>query len=612
MKDIDIGAEMHRAAFDLTVAKSDPDSRSVRLSFSSEKPYLREYGFEVLGHRPGEVDLSRLNSGNAPLLKDHIQAVDSMVGFVETAEIVNGRGEAVVRFSKTDDGDMMLARVRAGEVKCVSVGYRVQESTHVSEREGRPLYRATRWSPYEISLVAVPADDSVGVGRSANGPKRKKTSRRDPMQPSRNDKKDLTRREERDRTRARDHRRITEIHAIGERFDLDDTMVNDAVTRGTTVEEFQNITIDHLGSNQAPATRSGPTMAALHKDAERPYSLTRAINAELTGDWTEAGFERECAQEMKRTMGRSPEGLFVPPVALATRDLLTTANASSLIGTQHMGDAFIDALVPETQVMQLGATILPGLRENVSIPKMGAGTQAEWIAEDSEAVESTPNFGGVTISLKQLSARSRLSRRQLKQSVPGLDVILQNDLRRQIAVAVDAAAVAGAGTPLEPQGILNSPGIGDVEIGADGGSITWAKVTELMAAVEGSNIPMSSLGFLSNPKVKSTLLSTPKFSGGDTAILTADTDAMHIAGTRAAFTTNVPSNLTKGTGTNLSGLIFGAWSELLIGQWGGIDIIIDDMTEAAKGNVRIVAHSEWDIAVRHAEAFAAIQDIATN
>jgi HK97 family phage major capsid protein len=211
-----------------------------------------------------------------------------------------------------------------------------------------------------------------------------------------------------------------------------------------------------------------------------------------------------------------------------------------------------------------------------------------------------------------LSANSRLSRRQLKQSVPGLDVILQNDLRRQIAVAVDAAAIAGAGTALQPLGILNTPGIGVVEMATDGSPITWAKVTELMAAVEGANIPMGSLGFLSNPKVKSALLSTPKFANGDTAILTADTEKLHIAGTRAAFSTNVPSNLTKGAGVGLSGLIFGAWSELLIGQWGGIDIIIDDMSEAAKGNVRIVAHSEWDIAVRHAEAFAAIKDIVTS
>jgi hypothetical protein len=396
MKDIDPSAEMHRAAFDLKVSRSDPDSRSVRLSFSSEEPYMREYGFEVLGHKPGEVDLSRLNSGNAPLLKDHNTTLDSMVGFVEKAEIVNGRGQAVVRFSKTEDGDKMLALIRAGEVKCVSVGYRVQQSTHVSERDGRPVYRATRWSPYEISLVAVPADDTVGIGRSVGAFGRNTPSPRNQNMttetPEVNEHSSRTRR---NIERAQDHQRSVNIRNIGEQFDMPSNVIENALARGLSVEAFSETVMDHLGSDSAGPTRAGPTVAALHTREARPYSLTRAINAELTGNWSDAGFEKECGDEMRRTMGRAPEGMYVPPVALATRDLLTTANASSLIGTQQMGNAFIDSLVPETQVMQLGATVLSGLRENVTIPRMGAGTQAEWIDEDAEATESTPNFGAV-------------------------------------------------------------------------------------------------------------------------------------------------------------------------------------------------------------------------
>lgn len=609
MKDIVEGAELARAAFDLEVAGEAVESRSVRLSFSSEKPYLREDGWEVLGHQPGEADLTRLVSGTAPLLKDHKRDIDSMVGTVESAEIIGGRGQAVVRFAESADGEKMLERVRSGEVKCVSVGYRVHDYKRSGERDGLPIIRVTKWEPYEISLVAVPADETVGVGRSAGRGERITSKSKECHMTT---ETTATPPEGNSRSAVHQERtRIAEIQAIGRHFEIGQHEIDDAIENGTSTDRFRTLVLDQLSDGDQGATRAGITRINIASSQERPYSLTRTINAELTGDWSDAGFERECAQEMKRSIGRSPEGIYVPPVALATRDLLTTSNASSLIGTEHMGNAFIDALKPETHVMQLGATVLSGLRENVSIPKMGAGTQAEWIAEDTEATESTPNFGNVTIALKQLSAHARLTRRMLKQSVPMVDVILQNELRRQIAVAVDAAAISGAGTALEPQGILSTPGIGDVEIGVDGGAITWSKVTELMAAVEGANIPMNTQGFLSNPRVKSTLLSTPKFAGGDTAILSADTEAMHIAGTRSAFTTNVPSNLTKGTGTNLSALIFGAWSELLIGQWGGIDIIIDDKSEATKGNVRIVAHSEWDISVRHAEAFAAIKDIDT-
>ncbi|MEL6694316.1 MAG: phage major capsid protein, partial [Pseudomonadota bacterium] len=375
--------------------------------------------------------------------------------------------------------------------------------------------------------------------------------------------------------------------------------------------KFRSQVMDCLdNSSSAEPSSVRQTMGVLRRSNDRPYSLTRAIAAELTGNWKEASFERECAEELARSTGRSPTGIYVPAVALAGRDLLTTGNAGSLIGTEHMASQFIDALRPEVQVMQLGARVLPGLRENVSIPRMPAGTSAEWIAEDAAATESTPNFDSVSLTLKQLSARTRMSRRQIKQSLPALDAVLQNDLRREIAIAVDRAAIAGVGSTFEPRGILNTPGVGTLGAdGADGRQICWKSVTNLMAQVEDAGAPMQSLAFLSNPKVKAKLLATAKFPNSDSAILTTSGSGLSIAGHTAAFTSLVPSNFTLGSGTELSALIFGAWSELLIGQWGGIDVIVDDKTESDRGNVRITAHSEWDIALRNAQSFAAITDI---
>lgn len=376
--------------------------RLLALSFSSERPVLREYDFgpawEVLGHDPQEVDLSRLNSGAAPLLKDHRRDVDSQIGVVVSAQITGGRGRAVVRFADTPDGSAMLARV-------------------------------------------------------------------------------------------------------------------------------------------------------------------------------------------------------------------TSTTAPALIGTHSMGDAFIDALRPQVRVLELGATRMSGLVENVSVPRMAAGTAAEWIAEDAAATESTPVFDAVSLTMKQLSANTRISRRQLKQSVPAVDAILSNDLRQQIAVALDRAAITGAGTANEPRGVLNVAGIGIRAMGANGAALTWDAVTAIVSMVEAANVDPTALGFLSNYKVKGRMMATPKVAGTDSMILSPDEAEPMLAGHRARFSGNVPDNLTKGTGTNLSALIFGNWSDLLVGQWGGIDLIVDDVTEAAKGNVKLVAHSEWDIAVRHAESFAAIKDI---
>ncbi len=611
------GVEMVRAAFDIEVKPNGLEGQNVSLSFSSEEPYLRDNGWEILGHQPGEVDLTRLVSGTAPLLKDHRRDLDSMIGHVESAQISGGRGQAVVRFSSTPEGKNMLARVRAGEVKSVSVGYQIQDYVRSGERDGVPVNRVTRWRPFEISLVAVAADATVGVGRSVGG-----AGNPYPKSKVKNMTTETTAAPTggANRAVAEERRRCAEIRAIARRFNVPEADVDDAIENGTSEDKFRGIVMDHLSAEEAPATRSGETRigGGFNRTQERTYSLSRAINAHLTRDFSEAGFEREVASEMQRAMGRAPQGFFVPDVVLSgQRDLLTTTNAAAMIGTHHAGNAFIDALTPEVKVMSLGATVLQGLRENVSIPRMPSGTSAEWVAENASATESTPTFDSVSLTLRQLSASTRISRRQAKQALPGLDVILQNDLRRQIAVSLNSAAINGAGSATEPRGILNTTGVSLVDRdpatgGGTPGSLTWRSVTRLMAAVEMANAPMASMGFLTNYNVKAAMLRTGKLLGDQTdAILNSPGDGKSVAGLPIAFTSLVPSDLTEGAETDLSALIFGSWSDLLIGSWGGIDIILDELTEARQGNVRIVAHSEWDIAIRNPESFAIMTDIVT-
>lgn len=560
----------HAFPVDAAAEVLDADGRTVALSFSSEHPVLREYdgghAWEVLDHTtPGAGDLSRLNSGAAPLLRDHRGNLDSQIGTVVSAEIVDGRGRAV--HAATQDGS----------------------------RDGYPVIRATRWEAVEISLVATPADPTVGVGRNfSKGSDMTKTTT--PAADTANE-----------RTRA------AEISTIGRRFDMPAEAVADAIARGASVAEFSRSVLDGMGSDTTTATRASmaaPSLAA----REKPYSLVRAIAAQAAGDWSQAGFEREVAQEMHRRRGRAASGFYVPTAALVRsegRALLTTANAGSLIGTDHMGDRFVESLKPQVRVLELGATMLSGLVEDASIPRMTNGTAAQWIAEDEAAQESDPTFDAVTLKLKQLSANARLSRRQLKQSLPALDQILIQDMRDQIAIALDRAAIVGTGTGNQPRGILNVAGIHSRAMGANGGAITWAAITALAALVKGANAAADSLGWLTNHRVEGAMQSTPRVAATETMILSPDEADPVIARHRARFSGNVPANLTKGTGTNLSALIFGNWSDLLIGQWGGVDVIVDDATEAHKGNVRIAAHSEWDIAVRHAEAFGAITDITT-
>lgn len=151
----------------------DENSRLVRLSFSSEEPVTRQSFFsdpwiEVLGHERGEVDMERLNN-SAPLLYNHDRSErENRIGVVERAWLENGRGYAEVRLSKRAEVEGIWQDVRDGILRNVSVAYRINERKLQEENKDKPdLYRVTSWTPMEISLVDIPADPTVGVGRSA-------------------------------------------------------------------------------------------------------------------------------------------------------------------------------------------------------------------------------------------------------------------------------------------------------------------------------------------------------------------------------------------------------------------------------------------------------------
>lgn len=152
----------------------DTESRTIRVSFSSETEYLRQPIFsepwvEVLGHKEGESDFSRLNHG-APVLYNHHRsdANYKVIGVVERAWLENGRGMAELRLSRRADIDSIWQDVQDGILRNVSVAYTIDERTLTEEKKDSPsIYRVTRWTPMEISLVDIPADPTVGVGRAA-------------------------------------------------------------------------------------------------------------------------------------------------------------------------------------------------------------------------------------------------------------------------------------------------------------------------------------------------------------------------------------------------------------------------------------------------------------
>jgi len=252
---------------------------------------------------------------------------------------------------------------------------------------------------------------------------------------------------------------------------------------------------------------------------------------------------------------------------------------------------------------------MSGLSGDVAIPKLSAGVSAGFVSENGATSEVNATFAQITMSPKSLGAFTDISRLLMIQSDPSVEQIVRDDLLNAIAQKIEDVAIEGGGSN-EPTGITQTSGIGAVEIATNGGNLTWAAITDLVKEVEVDNAAINgnTLAYLTNPKVKSHAASTAKVSSTDSVmLLDAPWDAMY--GYPLAVTNNVPSDLTKGTGTSLSALIFGDYSQLMLGFFSTPDVLVDPYTGGSSGAVRIRVIQEVDVAVRHAQSFAVCDDI---
>lgn len=153
----------------LRAVEGEENTRKFTLSFSSEEPYMRWFGNEILDHKEGAIDLTRLTEMGV-VLYNHKR--DNVIGKVTRAWIEDGKGRAEIEFDSDDQSEVIRQKVESGTLKGVSVGYMVDSWEEVmpgkQSADGRftgPCSIARKWAPYEISIVSIPADTTVGVGR---------------------------------------------------------------------------------------------------------------------------------------------------------------------------------------------------------------------------------------------------------------------------------------------------------------------------------------------------------------------------------------------------------------------------------------------------------------
>jgi HK97 family phage major capsid protein len=572
--------------------------RTVELSFSSEEPAERFFGTEILDHDIKSVNLDRLNKGG-PLLMDHNRS--DQIGVIEKAYIGSDRkGRALARFGRSGRADEIFTDVLDGIRKNVSVVYRVIKMRQDENSDSdKPVFRVTRWEPMEVSIVSIPMDTSVGVGRSKNN--------------SFQGDYQTMKTENDDKIMNRERNRAAEIMAYGQQFNCVKE-AQKAVADGNSVDEFKTFILNRMPAAKPIEMR--PEIGLTKYETEQ-FSFVRAINAAIEKDWSQAPFEQECSRAVADRMNKKPNGFFVPFDVLK-RDLSVGVDAQGgyLVATNLLAANFIDMLRNRMMTVQLGATTLTGLQGDVAIPKQTGGATAYWVAEAGAPTESTQAIGQIGMNPKTVGAYTDITRKLLLQSSIDVEFFVRRDLAATLGLALDLAGINGSGASNQPLGILGTSGIGAVAGGTNGLAPAWSHVIGLESQVAIDNADVGSLAYLTNSKVRGILKQTEKATNTAQFVFGSVPKARpgmgEINGYPAGVSNQVPSNLTKGSSSGVcSAIIFGNWSDLVYGMWGALDILVDPYTFSTAGTIRIVALQDVDVAVRHAESFAAMLDALT-
>lgn len=351
----------------------------------------------------------------------------------------------------------------------------------------------------------------------------------------------------------------------------------------------------------------------------RSYSIHNALHA-MIDPMARCGLELEVSDAIAKQTGKRASGLFIPASILAEVQQrgLTVGSATGgghTVATDLRADDFISVLRPKSIVASLGAQALNGLVGNVAIPRATSSAAAYWVPENGAPTVSNQAFDQVTMTPHTVSAHTDISRKMLLQSSIGAEGFVVNDLMNTLAQAIDQAAFAGTGGD-QPTGIFNTAGIPIHALGTNGAALTIDDIINLETAVCGANgwNDSSRGGYVFNPKVRAALRKLKTTTGEyllDTNIRQSVPGESILNGYRSVSSNFIPSNLTKGTGIDLSSMVFGDFSQLVIGVWGAIDLTVDKFSLSTSGAARIVAMMDVDVCIRHTENFIICKDIIT-
>lgn len=627
------------------------EDRTVELAFSSEAEVPRWFGVEILSHDEGACDLARLNDG-AALLDNHDRFAQR--GVVEKAWIDSNdrRGRALVRFGKSPAADELFQDVADKIKRHVSVGYRVLAIRLTEEREGVDVYTVTSWEPYEISIVSVPADASVGVGRSADISPMERAAPQvetSTVPPSRDasiqegntaNMKEKTLRDatgnlvramvdddgkivnvieviERAGDGERSHvqrghdaersrvRALTDAAGAVQNVDGVDELLRTALAEGQDVATFQRALLEKLNERaNKPLNEQarGADIGLTDAEAGR-FSILRVVRSLMEPNSRsareEAAFEFEASRAAAEKSGKSVDKFMIPTDVLrqsmralntggVTGSTAPDASGSNLVATDLMSGSFIEVLRNRTTIMKNGR-VLSGLVGNIDIPKQLAAAQGFWLGEDDDTTETGVELGQIPLSPKTVGAFTEYTRRMAMQSSIDAEALLRVDLASALALTIDKAGYYGTGSDHQPKGIALYTGINAVPFAAS--LPNFSELVAMETAIAADNADVNGMRYVGNAGFRGHCKTTEKFANTGATL-------WEQGGTVNGYGTDITNQVNAGD------VFFGNFADLLIAMWGGLELQVDPYSGSKKGRVRIVVFQDVDFALRRVESFA--------
>lgn len=660
--------------------KDEGDDYVVEMAFASEEPYQRWWGIEILDCSEKAVRLDRLND-DAPLLFNH--RWDQLRG-VHVRGSVRCDADKVVRgkvrlTSATQDGRDTIQLVKTKVLTKTSVGYEIHKVIEIStkkdgseqriEHDGRmfqrvlkrcheekpgdivaffraldsargeqiergsddpPTFLVIDWEPYEDSLVTVPADSTVGVGRSAEATEihqpaisaarsmtmqeaapavlsAEEKARQEAAERERATTAERERQATRELATKHESDRIAAIKNIAAANKIGDNIRDHWVATGASMREVSDDLVKILEQRGKDNPQSIANLGLTEKETKK-FSLFRAVKAAADKDWTGAGFELECSKEIAKRLDRvpDPKTFFVPHEVqlralgpqeaqaakrrLQQRDISVGAGGGAyLVETANVG--FIELLRNRSVAMRMGATRLGGLVGNVTIPRQSAAATAAWLTSETATItESAQTIQQLSLSPKTVGAYTEVSRQLMLQSSPDAEGLVTADLAAVAGLAVDVGVLRGSGASGEPTGIVNTSGIGAVT----GTSLGYAGIIEFQTDVATANVMPARGGYVTTPAVAGLMKQRARFSNTDTPLWEGNVWDGTIEGFPAM------SSLQMSSAT----MLFGAWESVILAEWGVLQVDVNPFANFQAAIIGIRAIVTVDVGLRYPAAFS--------